>query len=93
MCYLEKNRRDCLLNWAKEMEIIFKNVEKKRNENNLSQRIRYWFPKRKTIDHLEKMFLFELETYKDQEFAETYAAGLFVVNRLQDSCDRDPPVQ
>ena len=35
------------------------------------------------------MFLFDLETHNDQEFAEAYAAGLNDVNRLRDKWDRD----
>ena len=35
------------------------------------------------------MFVFDFETYKDQEFAEAYAAGLFDVNRLRDRWDTD----
>ena len=35
------------------------------------------------------MFVFDLETYNDQELAKSYAAGLYDVNRLRDRCDRD----
>ena len=35
------------------------------------------------------MFLSDLETYNDQEFAEAYAAGLYDVNRLRYRWDRD----
>ena len=35
------------------------------------------------------MFVFHLETYNDQELAETYAAGVYDVNRLRDKGDRD----
>ena len=34
------------------------------------------------------MFLFDLETHNDQEFAKAYAAGLNDVNRLGDKWDR-----
>ena len=37
------------------------------------------------------MFVFDLETCNDQEFAEAYAAGLYDVNRLRDNCDGDLP--
>ena len=50
----------------------------------MKQRIRYRFPKHETIDQLENVFVFDLETYNDEEFAEAYAAGLYVVNRLRD---------
>ena len=59
------------------------------NGNNFSQRIRYRFPKFKTIDQLENAFLFDLETHSDQEFAEAYAARLYDVNCLGDKRDRD----
>ena len=36
-----------------------------------------------------KVFVFDLETYNDQEFAEAYAAGSYDVDRLKDSWDRD----
>ena len=62
---------------------------KKINENNLKQRIRYRFPKHETIDQLKNVFVFDLETHNDQEFAEAYAAGLYNVNRLRDKWDRD----
>ena len=35
------------------------------------------------------MFVFDLETHNDQEFAEAYAAGLYDVNRLTDCWYRD----
>ena len=35
------------------------------------------------------MFVFDLETCNDQEFAESLAAGLFDVNRWREKCDRD----
>ena len=62
---------------------------KKIKENNLKQRVRYRFPKHETIDQLENVFVFDLEKHNDQEFAETYAAGLYDVNRLRDKWDRD----
>ena len=35
------------------------------------------------------MFVFDLETYNDQDFAEAYAAGFYDVNRLRDRWDTD----
>ena len=35
------------------------------------------------------MFVFDLETSNDQEFAEAYATGLYDVNRLRDRVDRE----
>ena len=67
----------------------FKYVKNNINENNLKQRIRYRFPKPETIDQLENVFVFDLETHNDQEFTEAYAAGLYAVNRLRDKWDRD----
>ena len=43
----------------------------------------------KQKDHLENVFVCELETYNDQEFAEAYAAGLYDVNLLRYRWDRD----
>ena len=37
----------------------------------------------------QQIFVFDLETYNDQEFAESYAAGLYDVNRLPDRWNRD----
>ena len=85
----KKNRKDSLLNGVEEIEKNFKYVKNKINENNLKQRIRYRFPKHETIDQLENVFVFDLETHNDQEFAEAYAAGLYDVNRLRDKWDRD----
>ena len=41
------------------------------------------------IDQLGNVFVFDLETHNNQAFAETYAAGLYYVNRLRDRWDRD----
>ena len=72
---LGKNRRDSLLSGVVEIERIFKNVRNIANEKNLKQRIGYRFPKHETTDQLENVFVFDLETYNVQEFAETSAAG------------------
>ena len=85
----KKNRKDSLLNGVYEIERNSKYVKNKINGNNLIQRIRYRFPKHKPIDQLENVFVFDLETHNDQEFAEAYAAGLYDVNRLGDKWDRD----
>ena len=45
------------------------------------------------IGQLENVFVFDLETYNNQEFAEAYAAGLYDVNRSKNCWDRDLPVQ
>ena len=85
----KKNRKDSLLNGVQEIENNFKYVKNKINEKNLKQRILYRFPKHETIDQLENVFVFDLETHNDQEFAEAYAAGLYDVNRLRDRWHRD----
>ena len=85
----KKNRKDSLLNGVDEIDKNFKYIKNKINENNLKQRIRYRFPKYEPIDQLENVFVFDLETHNDQEFAEAYAAGLYDVNRLHDKWDRD----
>ena len=85
----KKNRKDSLLNGVKEIETNFRYVKNETNENKLKRRIRYRFPKLETIDQLENVFVFDLETHNDEEFAETYAAGLYDVNRLRDKWDRD----
>ena len=85
----KKNRKDSLLNGVNEIERNFRYVKNKINENNLKQRIRYRFPKHESIDQLENVFVFDLETHNDEEFAEAYAAGLYDVNRLRDKWDRD----
>ena len=72
----KKNRKDSLLNGVEEKENNFRYVKIKINENNLKQRILYRFPKHETIDQLENVFVFDLETHDDREFAEAYAAGL-----------------
>ena len=85
----KKNRKDSLLNGVNEIEKNFKHVKNKINENNLKQRIRYRFHKHETIDQFKNVFVFDLETHNDQEFAEAYATGLYNVNRLGDMWDRD----
>ena len=85
----KKNRKEFLLNGVDEIDKNLKYVKIKINDNNLKQRIRYRFPKHETTDQLEKVFVFDLETHNDQEFAEAYAAGLYDVNRLREKWDRD----
>ena len=85
----KKNRKDSLLNGVNEIEKTFRYVKNRINKNNLKQRIRYRFPKHETIDQLENVFVFDLETHNDREFAEAYAAGLYDVNRLRDRWHRD----
>ena len=85
----KKNRKHSLLNGVEEIDKNFKYVKNKINEDNLKKRIRYRFPKHETIDQLENVFVFDLETHNDNEFAEAYAAGLYDVNRLRDKWDRD----
>ena len=85
----KKNRRDSLLKGVDEVDKNFKYVKNEINENNLKQRIRYRFPKHETIDQLENVFVFDLETHNDQEFAETYGAALYDVNRLRECWHRD----
>ena len=85
----KKNRNDSLLIGVNEIERNFKYVKNKTNENNLRQRFCYIFPKHETIDELENVFVFDLETHNDQEFAEAYAAGLYDVNRLRGKWGRD----
>ena len=85
----KKNRKDSLLNGVNEIDKNFKYIKNKINEDNLKQRIRYRFPKYEKIDQLENVFVFDLETHNDQEFAETYAAGLYDVNRLRECWHRD----
>ena len=67
--FWKKKRRDSLLNGVDELEKNFNYFKNKINENNLYQRCRYRFPKLETIDQLENVILFDLETYHDQEFA------------------------
>ena len=85
----KKNRKDSLLKGVEEIEKNFKYIKNEINENNIKQRILYRFPKHEPIDQLENVFVFDLETHNDHEFAEVYAAGLYDVNRLRDKWDRD----
>ena len=85
----KKNRKDSLLNGVQEIENNFKYVKNKINENILKQKILYRFPKHEPINQLENVFVFDLETHNDQEFAEAYAVGLYDVNRLKDCWYRD----
>ena len=89
----QKNRRDSLLIGIKQIDRVFKYIKNIISEINLTQRIRYRFPKHETIDQLENVFMFDIETHNDQEFAEAYAAGLYDENGLRDKWDRDVTVQ
>ena len=66
-----------------------KYVKNKLNENKFAQRIRFRFSKHETVNQLENVLVFDLETHNDQEFAEAHAAGLYDVIRLHDKWDRD----
>ena len=72
-----------------ELERILKPVKIDINEKNISQKIRYRFPRHGTIGQQENVFLFDLETSNSQEFATVDAARLNNLNRLQDMWDRD----
>ena len=61
----KKNRKDSLLNGVDEIDKNFKYIKNKINENNLKQRILNSFPKHETIDQLENVFVFDLETQND----------------------------
>ena len=68
-----------MVNGVGEIAAKFKYVKAKVNENKLGQILPYRFFKHELIDKLEIVFLFHLETYNDQEFAEAYAAGFIDV--------------
>ena len=70
------------------MERTFKFIKNKINESNFSQKIRYRFLEHETVDQLELVDVFDLETQNNQEFVEAYGAGLYD-NRLRDRWDRD----
>ena len=54
-----KSRRDNLLNGVQEIERFFEHAKNEINEDNLSQRVDYKFPKHETIDLLENVFVFD----------------------------------
>ena len=86
----KKNRKDALQNGVDGIDKIFKMLKmKKKNEISLEQRIRWKLPEHETTDQLENVFLFALQTYNDQEFAESNAAGLYDLNCLRVKWDRD----
>ena len=82
--FWKKNRRDSLLNGTEEAHKNFKYAKKNTNENNIKQRFHYRFRKHETMNQIQNVFVFDLESHNYQEFAESYAAGLNVVNRLRD---------
>ena len=69
MCFWKKNRRDSLLNGVEKIDRSFKYVRNKIKENELGERFRYRFPKFETKDQLENVFVSELDTCNDQDFA------------------------
>ena len=73
-----------LLNGVEKVEKNFEKVKNKINEDNLSQRAGYQFPKHERIDQLVNVFVFGLETYNDQGFGEANAAIFNDVYRLRD---------
>ena len=85
----QKKRKDALLIGLEETNRNFKYFKNKINKYNISHRIRYRFPKHKTKDQLENVFIFDFETSNDEELAEAYAAVLYDENHLRDKWDRD----
>ena len=85
----KKNRKDSLLSGVQEIENKFKYVKNIINENNLKERVLYRFHKHEIIDQLENVFVFDLETHNDQEFAEAYGVGSYNVNRSRECWHRD----
>ena len=65
----KKKRKDYLLNGVDEIDRTFKHARKNKNENNLKRRIPYEIPKHETINQLENVFVFDLETHNGREFA------------------------
>ena len=67
-----EKKRESLLIGVEEIDRCFEYIKNAINESNTKQRIRYRFPKHETIDQLENVFVFDLETHNDQEFAEAF---------------------
>ena len=86
-----KNKKDSLLNGVEKIDEKIKYLKNNINENNETHRSCYRFPKDEKIDQLENVFVFDLETYNNQEFAELYAAGVYDVNRLRDRWKKGLP--
>ena len=100
-CVHNHKNHNCV-NWKKIEKVLngvdgtdekCKNNREKIMEDKLKQRNRYRFPKHETIDQLENVFLFDLETHNDQEFAEAYTAGIYNVHRIRDKWDRISTVE
>ena len=85
----KKIKTDSLRIGVEEIDRNFKCIKSKINEKNFSQRNLYRFPKHETKDQLENVFVFDLETINDREFAEAFAAGIYDVNLLRDRWNRD----
>ena len=85
----KKNRKDALFNGAEEIDKNFKYVQNNIKKNQRKQRIQYRFSKHETTDQLENVFVFDLDTHNEQEFAEAFTAGVYDVNRLRNGWDRD----
>ena len=85
----KKNGKDSLFNGVEEIERKFSYVRNKIIEKILKQKISDRFTKHETIGQLDKVFVFELGTYNDQQSAAAYAAGLNDVNRMRDRWNRD----
>ena len=77
----KKSRKDSLLSAVEKIERIFDYFENKVNEDIFSQIFRFVSPKHETVDQLENVVVFVLETYNDQKFSEAYAIPLYDVNR------------
>ena len=89
LCYLEKSRKASLLIEVGDKGAIFKNVKKKINEDVLTQRFYYRFPDQGVVDQLENVFVFDIETYNQNENAETYEASFYEENCLREMWKRE----
>ena len=63
MRYLEDKQKRFFTYWGIWKWGEYQICQKKMNQDNLSQRVCYRFPKQDMVHQLEKVFVFDLETY------------------------------
>ena len=84
-----KKRSDSVLFGVEEMEGNFKYGTKKMNQGTPSQRFRYYFPRQDMVDQIENVFVFGLDTFNEEEYAQLNAICLNIVYRVREEWKLD----
>ena len=85
------NRKTSLLDWIDEIDKNFEHEQTQINKNILKQVIEYIFPISFEMNCLYSVFAFDLETcnVENSEYCESYAAGLYHLDKFYECFNGD----